>query len=53
LGKLTTLPQLFGIPAPYIGGVIYQILGFSAPMLIRLAVLVLCSAIVFAFIHED
>ena len=50
LGKLSTLPQLFSIPAPYIGGVIYQALGFSAPMLIRLAILLLCLSIVSIFI---
>ena len=52
LGKLSTIPQLFGIPAPYIGGVIYQIFGFGAPMLIRVVALLLCFSIVSVFIEE-
>jgi len=52
LGKLSTIPQLFGIPGPYIGGVIYQIFGFGALMLIRVVALLLCFSIVSVFIDE-
>lgn len=52
-GKLSTNPQLIGIPAPYIGGVIYQIFGFGAPMLISVVALLLCLSIVSIFIDES
>jgi MFS family permease len=52
LGKLSTLPQLFGVPAPYIGGVVYEALGFGAPMMIRLIALLLSFLIIFVFIDE-
>ena len=53
LGKLSTLPQLFGVPAPYLGGVIYEALGFGAPMMIRLIALLLSFFTVFIFIEES
>lgn len=53
LGKLSTIPQLLGIPAPYIGGAIYQIFGFGALMLIRVVALLLCFSIVSIFIDKS
>ena len=53
LGKLSTLPQLFGVPAPFIGGVIYEALGFGAPMMIRLIALLLSFFTVFIFVEES
>ena len=53
LGKLSTLPQLFSVPAPFIGGVIYEALGFGAPMMIRLIALLLSFFTVFIFVEES
>jgi len=52
MGKLSTFPLLLAIPAPYLGGLLYESFGFSAPMMVRLAS-VLCSLVViFIFINE-
>ena len=52
IGKLSTFPMLFGIPAPYIGGLIYEAFGFGAPMLIRLLSLAVSFVIILVFVKE-
>ncbi len=52
IGKLSTFPMLFGIPAPYLGGLIYEALGFGAPMLIRLFFLAVSFVIILVFVKE-
>jgi len=53
LGKLSTYSLLIGVPAPYIGGVLYESLGFSAPMLVRLASVAASFLIIYFFIEES
>lgn len=53
IGKLSTFPMFFGIPAPYIGGLIYEAFGFGAPMLIRLLSLAVSFAILLVFVNEN
>jgi MFS family permease len=52
MGKLSTFPMLFSIPAPYLGGLIYEAFGFGAPMLIRLFSLVVSFVIILVFVKE-
>lgn len=52
IGKLSTFPLLFGIPAPYIGGLLYESLGFGAPMLVRFLSLMASFSIILAFVRE-
>ncbi|MBS7638819.1 MFS transporter, partial [Candidatus Bathyarchaeota archaeon] len=52
LGKISTYPLLLGIPAPYIGGLLYMHLGFPAPMMLRLLSLLLSFLIILLFIEE-
>jgi predicted MFS family arabinose efflux permease len=52
IGKLSTFPMLFGIPAPYIGGLIYEAFGFGTPMLIRLLSLAVSFVIILVFVKE-
>jgi MFS family permease len=52
MGKLSTFPMLFSIPAPYLGGLIYEEFGFGAPMLIRLFSLVVSFVIILVFVKE-
>ena len=36
LGRLSAIPGLFGFPAPYLGGFLYDRVGFAAPVLLNL-----------------
>ncbi|MBS7631467.1 MFS transporter [Candidatus Bathyarchaeota archaeon] len=53
LGKLSTYSLLIGVPAPYIGGVLYESLGFAAPMLVRLASVAASLLVVYFLIEES
>ena len=52
MGKLSTLPLLLGIPAPLIGGLVYEALGFGAPLMIRLFALLASALVIFIFVKE-
>jgi MFS family permease len=52
MGKLSTLPLLLGIPAPLIGGIVYESLGFGAPLIIRLFALLASTLVVVIFVKE-
>jgi MFS family permease len=52
MGKLSTYPLLVGFPAPYIGGLLYEGLGFSAPMMFRLISLLISFLMIILFIDE-
>lgn len=49
LGRLGAVPGLFGFPAPYLGGLLYERVGFAAPVVLNLAG-ALAAAAVLAFI---
>jgi MFS family permease len=40
MGKISTLPMIFGIPAPLIGGILYETFGFSTLLLIRIGLII-------------
>jgi len=48
LGKLDSYTKLAGIPAPWLGGVLYSTMGFSAPLLVHLAFLSMAGIIIFS-----
>ena len=52
MGKLSTLPLLLGIPAPVVGGIVYETLGFGAPLIIRLFALLVSAVVIFIFVKE-
>jgi MFS family permease len=52
MGKLSTLPLLLGIPAPVVGGIVYEPLGFGAPLIIRLFALLVSAVVIFIFVKE-
>lgn len=45
MGKLDAYTKLIGIPAPWIGGLLYSYFGFKAPMVVHLAMLILSGAL--------
>lgn len=53
IGKLSTYSLLIGVPAPYVGGVLYESLGFTAPMVLRLASVAINSVVIFLFLEES
>jgi MFS family permease len=48
MGKLDSYTKLVGIPAPWLGGVLYSTLGFSAPLIVHLAFLSISGVIIFS-----
>jgi len=52
MGKLSTFPLLLGIPAPFLGGLLYEAMGFNAPMIVRLLSLLVSFIIILVFVHE-
>ena len=50
MGKLSTLPQVFSIPAPLIGGYLYERLGFSFLLYVRIICMILNVLIIFRYI---
>ena len=51
MGKLSTLPQVFSIPAPLLGGYLYESLGFEFLLYIRIACMVLTLALAYLYIR--
>jgi DHA1 family tetracycline resistance protein-like MFS transporter len=47
LGKLDSYGRLAGIPAPWLGGQLYTLYGFRAPLLVQLASIMVYGALVF------
>lgn len=47
LGKLDSYARLAGIPAPWLGGQLYTLYGFRAPLLVQLASIMVYGALVF------
>jgi MFS family permease len=52
MGKLSTIPLLLGIPAPLIGGIVYEALGFGAPLILRLVALLASAMVIVIFVKE-
>jgi MFS family permease len=52
LGKLSTYPQIFGMIAPFIGGIIYEAWGFSILVILRIIFILISLAIIVVFIQE-
>jgi len=50
MGKLSTLPQVFSIPAPLIGGYLYERLGFEFLLYIRLMSMILTVVVSYLYI---
>jgi MFS family permease len=50
MGKLSTLPQIFSIPAPLVGGYIYERVGFDFLLYIRIICMILSVIITFRYI---
>lgn len=48
MGKLDSYARLAGIPAPWIGGLLYSSLGFAAPLTVHLLCLMVSGALVFS-----
>lgn len=45
LGRLSAVPGLFGFPAPYLGGLLYDRLGFAVPVALNLVGALLAGAL--------
>jgi MFS family permease len=52
LGKLSTYPQVFGIIAPFIGGIIYEIWGFQILVILRIVFILISMAVIVRFVEE-
>ncbi len=50
MGKLSTLPQVFSIPAPIVGGYLYERVGFAPLLYIRIICMILTIIITFRYI---
>jgi len=52
MGKIDSYSKLAGIPAPWIGGLLYSNFGFNAPLLVHLACLIV-SAFILMSVETD
>lgn len=52
MGKLAAFKGLIGFPAPYIGGILYDTMGFTAPIITGLVGVMLTLALIFILVHE-
>ncbi|MFQ6081647.1 MAG: MFS transporter, partial [Candidatus Bathyarchaeia archaeon] len=52
MGKLAAFRGLVGFPAPFIGGVLYDTMGFRAPIATGLIGVTLTLALIFVLVHE-
>jgi MFS family permease len=50
MGKLSTLPQVFSVPAPLIGGYLYERFGFSLLLYVRIICMILTVLIIIRYI---
>jgi hypothetical protein len=41
MGKIDSYSKLAGIPAPWVGGLLYSNFGFNAPLLVHLGCLII------------
>ncbi|MCW3991651.1 MAG: MFS transporter [Candidatus Bathyarchaeota archaeon] len=48
MGKLDFYSRLAGIPAPWVGGLLYSSLGFAAPLAVHLICLMVSGALIFS-----
>jgi predicted MFS family arabinose efflux permease len=53
LGKLATYPQILGILAPYIGGLIFDKGGFQILVIIRVVFILISMAVIIIYLKED
>lgn len=51
-GQLTAIRGLFAFPAPFLGGLLYDSLGYAAPMSASLVGIVVTLALILRFIHD-
>jgi len=52
MGKLAAFIGLVGFPAPFIGGILYDTMGFRAPIATGLVGVTLALALIFILVHE-
>jgi MFS family permease len=52
MGRMAAFRGLVGFPAPYVGGLLYEHLGFQAPMLANLAGVAAVLALILALVRE-
>jgi len=52
MGKLAAFIGLVGFPAPFIGGVLFDTMGFRAPIVAGLVGVTLALALIFILVHE-
>ena len=53
MGRFTCVKDLIASPAPYVGGVLYELSGFRGPILASLILKVLTLVIIFLFVREE
>ena len=53
MGKLSTLPQVFSVPAPLIGGYLYERFGFGLLLYVRIICMILTVLIILRYIKPD
>lgn len=49
MGKIDACAKISGIPAPWIGGIIYATYGFKAPLYVQLVCVIIVFSMVFSF----
>lgn len=52
MGKLAAFRGLLSFPAPYLGGFLYETMGFQAPIAAGLVGIILTLVLIWLFIHE-
>jgi MFS family permease len=52
MGRLAAFQGLFGFPAPFIGGLLYDAFGFQAPILVSIAGIVITTIMLFILVDE-
>jgi len=52
LGKLAAFRGLVAFPAPYLGGILYDALGFAAPIMAGLVGVVFTLVLIFLLVHD-
>ncbi len=53
IGKLSFFRGVFGFPAPFIGGILYDNFGFKIPILANLIGALLAAILIYLFVHES
>lgn len=53
IGKLSFLRGIFGTPAPFIGGILFDNFGFKIPILANLIGALIAAILIFLLVHES